>query len=86
MSDGLINPTYSDSGPEWALAGWTGFDGNYHEYHEGDNLNYADMDLATISWTDAEDGSTQYARLVGPWDDYNDLEDVVETYFEQGTP
>ena len=86
MSGNLINPTWGDDGPQWDIANYTYLsEGVPHEYG-GEDISYSDLDLVVISWTDAEDGSTQYATLVGPWDDFDELEDVVEIYFERGTP
>lgn len=87
--DGLINPTYGDDGPEWDIAGYTDWSGEYHQLDEDfdyADLDFDDIDMVTIGWTDAENGNEQYANLVGPWDDLDELEDVVDTYFEEGTP
>lgn len=87
-----INPETDDDGnPIWAVDGFLDFDGNYHDWkdidwrEEGSDW-YIESDLVTISWIDAEDGSVQHARLEGPFDDLEDLEDRVDTYFEEGTP
>lgn len=74
----------------WTVAGYLDWSGEYHDLEDtdfqelGDSI-YSEMDLVTISWIDAEQGTTQYARLEGPWEDYEDLSDVVDTYFEDGT-
>lgn len=67
------------------------FTGEYHDWKDQDWTTKGDdwpseTDLVTISWVDAENGELQHARLEGPWEDVDDLTDVVETYFEEGTP
>lgn len=90
MSDERIEPEVNDDGdPIWTVAGYLDFEGEYHDLQDTDPFSldfYPDADLVTISWIDANDGSEQYARLVGPFEDLEDLEDRVDTYFEEGTP
>lgn len=92
MSDAeQINPETGPNGEElWTVAGYLDWDGEYHDLEDedfmalGDSI-YPEMDLVTISWIDADDGSTQYARLEGNWENYEELEDTVDTYFETGS-
>lgn len=91
MSADEINPeTDADDNPIWAVDGYLDFDGNYHDWQNedwremGDDW-YAEADLVTISWIDADDGSIQHARLEGNFYDMEELEDNVDTYFEEGS-
>lgn len=86
-----INPTVGADGLyEWEIAGYSDlFSGEYSDFEKHPSAGndwYPDADLVTISWTDADSGEKQYARLEGPFEDYDDLYDAVESYFENGTP
>lgn len=93
MSD-EINPTTGPNGENlWGVANYIDFDGNTHEFF-GNNIDaeqlpegwLPDSDLVTIWWTDADGGGIQFATLEGPFEDWANLDDVVDTYFEEGTP
>jgi hypothetical protein len=92
MAADEINPERDGSGePIWTVAGYMDWDGNYHDMQsvdwteQGDDW-FPETDLITIAWIDAEEGTAQYARLEGPFEDREDLEQNVETYFQEGTP
>lgn len=94
MSDENINPSLGPNGEaEWGIANYIDFDGNTHEFYDNNvdafavmkDEDYSDIDLVTIWWVDADDGSVQFGRLEGPFEDYEDLDEVVDTYFETGS-
>jgi hypothetical protein len=92
----FLNPeTFEDGSPIWAISGYTDERGNYHDFtqmseaqieREYENNFFVEVDTIIIEWFDAEDGSLQHSTLIGPFDDIEDLDDHVDTYFEEGTP